>query len=160
LLYIFSLYWYDGWGYTVAFTWVLTMYQIYHTWIHPLYSSLLSSSLLIPGIVSTGIIFAFTHICTRFLHHIHPPTPFCHHLPLSRLPALPPEQDLFHLPVLNFVEEKREKRKWKTWHFSLSEIKAATQGVSLWYFHVDMYYNPNWFISSNFLHSTLVPFLW
>jgi hypothetical protein len=29
----------------------------------------------------------------------------------------------------------------------------------LWYFHVYMYYNPNWFISI-FLHSTLVPFLW
>jgi hypothetical protein len=23
-----------------------------------------------------------------------------------------------------------------------------------------LHYNPNWFISSNFLHSTLVPFLW
>jgi hypothetical protein len=29
----------------------------------------------------------------------------------------------------------------------------------LWYFHVYMYYNPYWFISSNFLHSTLVTFL-
>jgi hypothetical protein len=26
----------------------------------------------------------------------------------------------------------------------------------LWYFHVYMYYSPNWFISSNFLHSTLI----
>jgi hypothetical protein len=38
----------------------------------------------------------------------------------------------------------------------LFEIKVATQ----WYFHVYMYYNDNWFISSTFLHSTLVPFLW
>jgi hypothetical protein len=30
----------------------------------------------------------------------------------------------------------------------------------LWYFHVCIYYNPNWFISSNFLHSTFIPFLW
>jgi hypothetical protein len=29
----------------------------------------------------------------------------------------------------------------------------------LWYFHACMYYNPSCFISSNFLHSTLVPFL-
>jgi hypothetical protein len=29
----------------------------------------------------------------------------------------------------------------------------------LWYFHVYMYHNPNCFISSNFLHSILVPFL-
>jgi hypothetical protein len=42
----------------------------------------------------------------------------------------------------------------------LFEIKIATQGVSLWYFHVCMYYNPNWFISSNFLHSALIPLLW
>jgi hypothetical protein len=41
----------------------------------------------------------------------------------------------------------------------LFEIKVATWGVALWYFHVYMYYNPSCFISSNFLHSTLVPFL-
>jgi hypothetical protein len=29
----------------------------------------------------------------------------------------------------------------------------------LWYFHVYMYYNSTWFVSSIFLHSTLVPFL-
>jgi hypothetical protein len=28
---------------------------------------------------------------------------------------------------------------------------VATQGVSLWHFHVYMYYNPHWFISSIFL---------
>jgi hypothetical protein len=33
----------------------------------------------------------------------------------------------------------------------LFEIKV--QGVSLWYFHVYMYCNSNWFISSIFLHS-------
>jgi hypothetical protein len=37
--------------------------------------------------------------------------------------------------------------------------KIATQGV-LWLFHVYMYYNLNCFISSIFLPSTLVPFLW
>jgi hypothetical protein len=30
----------------------------------------------------------------------------------------------------------------------------------LWYFHVWMYFNPNLFIFSDFLHFTLVPFLW
>jgi hypothetical protein len=34
------------------------------------------------------------------------------------------------------------------------------QKVSLWCFHVYMYYNPSWFIPSIFLLSTLVPFLW
>jgi hypothetical protein len=31
-----------GWGYTRVSAKVLTMYQIYHTWIHPLNPSLLS----------------------------------------------------------------------------------------------------------------------
>jgi hypothetical protein len=68
-----------------------------------------------------------------------------------------PVQDLFHPPVLWFC--RRKKRKRKTWYFSLFEIKVTTQRVSLWYFHVYMYFNPNWFISSSFLHSALVPFL-
>jgi hypothetical protein len=82
-----------------------------------------------------------------------PPTSqWCQPFPLGKMyPTL-----LFS----NFVEEKREKRKCKTWHFSLFEIKVATQGVALWYFYVYMHFKPNWFISSNFLHSTLVPFLW
>jgi hypothetical protein len=29
-------------------------------------------------------------------------------------------------------------------------FKITTQVVSLWHFHVYMYYNPNWFISSFF----------
>jgi hypothetical protein len=36
--------------------------------------------------------------------------------------------------------------KW--WHFCL--FKIAEQGVFLWYFHVYMYCNPTWFISSFF----------
>jgi hypothetical protein len=39
-------------------------------------------------------------------------------------------------------------------------FKIAIQGVSLCYFYVYMYYNPNWFIPFIFLLSTLVPFLW
>jgi hypothetical protein len=39
-------------------------------------------------------------------------------------------------------------------------FKIATLRVSLWHFHVYMYYNSIWFISSIFLLSTLVPFLW
>jgi hypothetical protein len=39
-------------------------------------------------------------------------------------------------------------------------FKVAIQGISLWYFHVYMCYNPNWFISSVFLLSILVFFLW
>jgi hypothetical protein len=40
----FSLFCCAGWGYIVAFTKVLTMYQLYHTWIHPFHCSALSPS--------------------------------------------------------------------------------------------------------------------
>jgi hypothetical protein len=50
---------------------------------------------LIPETVSTGIIFAFTYMCTHYLHHIHPPTlspspppPTSANLPLTE-PVLP-----------------------------------------------------------------------
>jgi hypothetical protein len=39
-------------------------------------------------------------------------------------------------------------------------FKISIQGVSLWHFHVCKFYNPDWFISSVFLLSTLVPLLW
>jgi hypothetical protein len=38
-------------------------------------------------------------------------------------------------------------------------FKIATQSVSLWHFHVCMYYSPICFISSLFLLSTLVTVL-
>jgi hypothetical protein len=50
----------------------------------------------------------------------------------------------------DFVKEKK-------WYFCL--LMVATQGVSLWHFHVYMYYNLNGFIASIFLLSTLVSFL-
>jgi hypothetical protein len=62
----------------------------------------------VPGMVSTGIICAFTCMCTHFLYCIHRPTHFpCH-------PSFPtgtnhpsPGQDLFS----DFVEEKENKKK-------------------------------------------------
>jgi hypothetical protein len=72
--------------------------------------------------------------------------------PISTNPA-PPGRTCSAILYSNFV---KEKRKQKTWHFSLFELKIATQGISLWYFHVYMYYNPNWLISTDFLHCTLV----
>jgi hypothetical protein len=57
-----------------------------------------------------------------------------------------PRQGLFYLSVFHFWE--------KTFLF-----KIAMHGVSLWHFCIYLYYIPNWFISSIFLLSTLVPFL-
>jgi hypothetical protein len=50
-------------------------------------------------------------------------------------------QDLFCLHVFWFYKRKR-------WHFCL--FKISPQEVSLWHFHVYMYYSPNWFITSTF----------
>jgi hypothetical protein len=101
----------------------------------------------IPGILSTGIFVAFTYFCTQ-LHHIYSPNPFPHHLPLSLVS--PNTARPFPPSYSQILKKKREK---KTWHFCLFEIKVATQGISLCYFHVYMCYISNWFISSNFLHS-------
>jgi hypothetical protein len=49
--------------------------------------------------------------------------------------------------------KKRRRKKMTFWLF-----KIATQEVSLWHFHISMYYSLVWFISSIFLLFTLVPF--
>jgi hypothetical protein len=105
----------------------------------------------IPGRVSAGIIYPFTNTCTQYLHHILPPTTFPHIFLPSTAAHPPPRQDPFCPTVLWFCKRKK-------WYLCL--FKITIQGVSLWHFHVYMYYNLNWFISSIFLLSTLVPFLW
>jgi hypothetical protein len=128
----------------VTFTNVFTINQIYHAWIHPLHHSPLSSPPPIPGIVSTDLIFPFTYTCIPYLY---PPTPFPHIFPHPTSTNLL-DRTCSALPFSNFVKEKK-----MTFVF-----KIAIQEVSLWYFHVYMYYNLNWFTPSIFLLSTLVPF--
>jgi hypothetical protein len=102
-----------------------------------------------PGIVPTGIIFPLTYMCTQYMHHIHLLAPFpCLLTPPTGTNL--PRQDLFCPPVLWFCKRKK-------WQFCL--FKIATQGVSLWHFHVYMNYSLIWFTSSIFLFSTLVNFL-
>jgi hypothetical protein len=106
----------------VAFTKVLSMYQVYHTWIHPLHHCLLSLPTHIPGMVSIGIMFAFTYMCTQYLHHIHPPIPLFTSSSISLVPNLPlptPRQDLFYPPVLLFCRRKKRKDKNKNMRFLL-----------------------------------------
>jgi hypothetical protein len=131
--------------YIVTFTKVLT---IYHSLIHSLHQSPLSS--LSPhswNIFNRSHFSIFIHENTIFPPY-SPPFPFPYKLPIPLV--LFPGQDLFYLPALCF---------WKN-IFCL--FKVFIQGVSLWYFHVYMYYNPNWFIPFIFLFllSILIPFLW
>jgi hypothetical protein len=64
-LFIFFLYCSDGRGYTITFTQVLTLYQIYHLLIHLLNNSPSSTTSSIPGVVST-VIFPFTYMYAHF----------------------------------------------------------------------------------------------
>jgi hypothetical protein len=88
------------------------------------------------GMVSAGIIFAFTYMFTHFLYRIHPPTLFSPTPWYHRVVDTLPPQDLFCPPVVWFCRIKKKRRK--KWYFYLFEIRVATQGVSLWYFHVFM----------------------
>jgi hypothetical protein len=137
------------WGYIVAFTKVLTTYQIYHTWIYLLHHSPLS---LLPSWNSFNRCHCsiYIHVYTVFAIYSS-----SYSFPTSSLCScwyFPPHQTGPVSPSCSLILQKKNK-----WHFWL--FKITTQGVSLWHFHVYMYYNPNWFISSIFLLSTLVPFL-
>jgi hypothetical protein len=90
-------------------------------------------------------------MCTQYLYHIHPPTPFPHLLLLPQVPTTAlslPGRTCSTLPISNFVKEKK-------WQFCL--FKIATQGVSLWHFHVHMHI-PHW-IHLYFSSFYLSPFL-
>jgi hypothetical protein len=93
---------------------------------------------LIPGVVSKGIIFAFTCIFTFYCIFTFLP-PFPNTSPLPLVLTLLSGQDLF-CPLVLWFFRRKDKNK-KTWHFCFLEIKVATCGVSFWYFHVCMHYN-------------------
>jgi hypothetical protein len=91
--------------YIVAFAEVYTIYQIYHTRIHPLNHSPLFLSPPIPGIVSIGLIFLFTYMYAQYLHHVHPPTPFSYILPPPTA-TTPPNRTWSALLFSDFIKEK------------------------------------------------------
>jgi hypothetical protein len=87
LKFLFYFHCFAGWGYIVAFTEVLKIYQIYHIWIHPLHHSPSSPPTPISGIVSTGLIFHL-HTCVHSICTIFTPRlPFPHLLPPPPVPA-------------------------------------------------------------------------
>jgi hypothetical protein len=104
----------------------------------------------IPGVVSTGIIFPFTYICTQYLCCIHSPMSFPHLLP----PSTGTSPSGRTCPTLLFSDFVKVNK----YHFCL--FKIVTQGFSLWYFHAYMYYNPNWFMSSIFLSTVTLIHCW
>jgi hypothetical protein len=131
-------------GYIMAFTKVLIMYQIYHTWIHCLHYSPLfplphswNSFNRSHFSIYIYVYPVFVPYSPSYTHFLHPP----------HNGTNPPDRTC---SFLQFCKRKK-------WHFCL--FKIPIQGVSLWHFHVHMYYNLIWFISV-FLPSTLVPLWW
>jgi hypothetical protein len=119
---------------------------------------LLYLPLPIPGMVSTGIIFAFTYMCVHFLYHIHPPSLFPCYLSPPTGTSSTLGRTCSALLFSDFVEEKRKKERNEIFCLVKGSYTGSVYVYMLWYFHVYLFYNPNWFISSNFFHSTLVPF--
>jgi hypothetical protein len=114
-------------GYIVAFIKLLTIYKLYHIWIHPFP--------LLPFISPSPESWhsfnrshlAFTSIYTHFLHHIHsanllsPPPPLSHDVnPLTWAGPGPPYCSLI-----------LQMRKKKTWHFLLVWDKDSYTGSFL-----------------------------
>jgi hypothetical protein len=107
----FVLFYYCIRGYIVEFTKVPATCEIYHTWIHLFHHSPLSSSPPpIPDSFNRSH-FPITYMCTQYLHHIHPPTPFplLFSLPTgTNPPSSPHRHGLFHPPILQLVKEKND----------------------------------------------------
>jgi hypothetical protein len=86
-IFISSFYYCEGWSNIVAFTQDLKIYR------HEFTSSTVFPSYptpLIPRVVSTGITFVFTYICTHFIILYSPSYPFPQHLPSPTGANTPP----------------------------------------------------------------------
>jgi hypothetical protein len=100
----------------VAFTQVLTMYQIYYINSPPQPFSFIPTPTLISTVVSTGIIFAFTCMCTHFIAPYSPSYPFAQYLPCSQ-PSSMGSTCCSTLLLSDFVGEKKRKDKMKNMTF-------------------------------------------
>jgi hypothetical protein len=95
-----------------------------------------------------------------FSIYIHLYTVFGPYSPSYSLLPHPPPSHCYQTvsTCLSLLISEFTKERKKKFHFCL--FKITTQRITLWHFHVYMYYSLIWFISSIFLLSTLVPFLW
>jgi hypothetical protein len=102
------------------------------------------------------IFYTYIHVNTMFAVY-SPSYLFPCHLPPPTGTILTPHpgKDLF-CPQIHWCFRRKKKKML----FLLLWDKGSCIGVSSWYFHVYMYYNPKIFMSSIFLYSTLVHFLW
>jgi hypothetical protein len=86
---------------------------------------------LIPGTVSTGLIFPFTYMCTQNLHPIHPPIPFPHLLPPPLVPTSP-DRTCSALLFSNFVKEKEWRFYLRSLHREFPHDISMYNNTSSW----------------------------
>jgi hypothetical protein len=94
-----------GWGYIVAFTKALTMYQIYHTWIHLLHHSPLSSLPHSWNSFNRSYFSIYVHVYTVFAPYspsLSLPSPPSHWYQ----PPPPPSRSYSVLLSSNFTKDK------------------------------------------------------
>jgi hypothetical protein len=125
-------------GYIVTFTKVL---MIYHNWIHLFHHCPLSP-------LHSWNSLNMSHFCT-WVHGVFIRFSLSH-------PFLIPSHSHWYQSQTGTILLSCSPFL-KKMHFCL--FKIALQGVSLWHFHVHMFYNSNRFMLSIFLLSTLFTFL-
>jgi hypothetical protein len=137
------LYCCTGQGYIEALAKVLTMYQIYHTWIHPLHHSLSSPLPNSQNSFNNSHFSTYIHV---YLHYIHTVCILLPHFPITSAltSANLPPQNVFCSPILWFCRRKKIKDEKKNMAFLLVWHKDDFKRS----FRAYMYYNPNWFIST------------
>jgi hypothetical protein len=110
-LFVFIFFLYCAvWEYIVAFTKVLTMYQLYHVWIHPFHCSQSSPYPHSWNSYNRYHYCIYMHVVHLFLHCIHPPTPFPCHLSPSPPGAGPVPSSC------SLILQKGKEKRWKGKH--------------------------------------------
>jgi hypothetical protein len=128
------------WWYTVTFTKVLTIYQIYHTWIYPFHHFPLSSPHSWMSFNSNHFTI-YIHVYTVFVPYSPlPPSSTSHWYPPCR-------QDVFCPPVFQFCKRKK---------VTLLFVYDSYTGSLIVTFPY-IYNNPNWFTSFIFFFLPLSP---
>jgi hypothetical protein len=104
------------------------------------------------------IFYFFLYSFYSYMHTLFGPflPLFSHPLPFSPTPVIS-RQNLF-CPLLQFCWREDISNNKKDIAFLLVEIRIAIQRNSQHCFHAQVYYNPNWFISTRPLHYCRSPF--
>jgi hypothetical protein len=136
----------------VVFTKVLTVYQLYHNWIHPFYCSLYPCSPDSWNSFNKYHLCIYMHVYTFFAPFS--PTHFPWHLPFPTSANPPPWAGPVQTSGSLILQKRKEKKK------NMRVLLVWDKHSYKESFCAYMCYTPSGFIFSNYLCSALVPFLW